>query len=133
MRDTGCGTGPPPPPPPDPPPFVGSGEPLEGSFQGGRYYVLEAADHGEVGVWRRDDDHWVDLLSWTHSDAVQTGGASNQLGVQTIGNTLVFRINGIEVTRQTDAALPSGGGVGIFVGGDGNDVAVDRFSLGPDS
>ncbi len=110
-----------------------NGEPLEGSFQGGRYYVLEAADRGEVGVWRRDDDHWVDLLSWTHSDAVQTGGASNQLGVQTIGNTLVFRINGIEVTRQTDAALPSGGGVGIFVGGDGNEVAVDRFSLGPDS
>jgi hypothetical protein len=109
-----------------------NGEPLDGSFQGGHYYVLEAADGGEVGVWRRDDDRWVDLLSWTHSDAVQTGNTSNQLSVQTIGTTLVFLVNGIEVTRQTDTALPSGGGVGIFVGGDGNEVAVDRFSLGPD-
>jgi hypothetical protein len=107
-----------------------NGEPLEGSFQGGHYYVLEAADGGEVGVWRRDDDHWVDLLPWTHSDAVQTGAASNQLGVQTFGNTLVFLVNGIEVTRQTDTTLPRGGGVGIFVGGDGNEVALDRFSLG---
>jgi hypothetical protein len=106
-----------------------TGEPLEGSFQGGQYYVLEATDHGQVGVWRRDDDRWVDLLSWTHADAVQTGGAANELGVRTIGQTLVFVVNGVEVTRQTDAALPSSGGVGIFVGGDGNEVAVDRFTL----
>jgi hypothetical protein len=109
-----------------------NGEPLEGSFQGGYYYVLEATDRGEVGVWRRDDDHWVDLLSWMHSDAVHPGGDPNQLAVQTIGTTLVFLVNGIEVTRQTDAALPSGGGVGIFVGGDDNEVALDRFSLGFD-
>jgi hypothetical protein len=49
--------------------------------------------------------------------------------VQTLGNTLVFVVNGIEVNRLTDDYLPSGGGVGIFVGGDGNNVAVDRFSV----
>jgi hypothetical protein len=108
------------------------GEPLEGSFQGGHYYVLEATDRGEVGVWRRDDQSWVDLLPWTHSEAVRPDGAPNELSVQTIGTTLVFLVNGIEVTRQTDAALPSGGGVGIFVGGDGNEVALERFSLSPD-
>ena len=36
--------------------------PLDGVNQGGQYYVLEVGDKGEVGIWRRDVDHWVDLL-----------------------------------------------------------------------
>ena len=36
--------------------------PRNGSSQDGRYYVLEVGDKGEVGIWRRDGDHWVDLL-----------------------------------------------------------------------
>ena len=51
--------------------------PRDGSSQDGRYYVLEVGDKGEVGIWRRDGDHWVDLLPWQHSDAVKTGTAPN--------------------------------------------------------
>ena len=52
--------------------------PLDGNNQNGRFYVLEAGDKGEVGIWRRDSDHWVDLLPWQHADAVKTGNATNR-------------------------------------------------------
>src|SRR5207245_8204278 len=38
--------------------------PQEGTRQDGRYYVLEVGDKGEVGIWRREADHWVDVLPW---------------------------------------------------------------------
>ena len=49
--------------------------PRDGSSQHGRYYVLEVGDKGEVGIWRREGDHWVDLLPWQHADAVSPGTA----------------------------------------------------------
>ena len=100
--------------------------PRDGVEQGGRYYVLEAGDRGEVGVWRREGDRWVDLLPWTPSEAVRPGGAANELTARAQGARLTLLVNGVEVAGVEDAALPEGG-VGIFVGGDLNEVAVDRF------
>jgi uncharacterized protein DUF4388 len=100
----------------------------DGSSQDGRYYVLEAGDKGEVGIWRRDGDHWVDLLPWQHSDAVKTDTGTNELVVKAIGNTLSLSVNGAAVASRTDNALASGR-VGLFVGGDGNQVAVSRFTI----
>ena len=100
----------------------------DGVSQDGRYYVLEVGDKGEVGVWRRETDRWVDLLPWQHSDAVKSGAASNELTVRAIGNTLSLIVNGIQVAMRTDAAY-STGRVGLFVGGDGNQVALDRFVI----
>ena len=102
--------------------------PQNGTAQSGRYYVLEAGDKGEVGIWRREGDRWVDLLPWQHSDAVKAGSATNDLTVRAIGTRLSLSVNGTEVATHTDTALTSGG-VGLFVGGDGNRVAVDRFTI----
>src|SRR5207248_11043555 len=96
----------------------------------GHFYVFEISDAGDVGIWRREDDHWIDLLSWTHSDAVRQGTASNDLSVRAIGSELTFTVNGIEVAGQTDENLGAGG-VGVFVGGDANEVALDRFTVRP--
>jgi hypothetical protein len=98
----------------------------DGLSQAGRYYVLEVGDKGEVGIWRRETDHWVDLLPWQRSDAVKPGTASNELTIRAIGNSLNLIVNGVQVATRTDAAYPSGR-VGLFVGGDGNQVAVERF------
>jgi hypothetical protein len=102
--------------------------PQNGTAQSGRYYVLEAGDKGEVGIWRREGDHWVDLLPWQKADAVKPGSATNDLTVRAIGNRLTLSVNGSEVATRTDNVLTSGG-VGLFVGGDGNRVAVDRFTV----
>jgi LPXTG-site transpeptidase (sortase) family protein len=102
--------------------------PADGVQQGGRYYVLEIDDRGRFGVWRRDEDHWIDLLPWTPSEAVQRGTAVNHLAVRASGAQLAFTVNGLEVATVTDATLPSGR-AGIFVGGDFNDVAVERFVI----
>jgi sortase A len=100
----------------------------DGTSQSGRYYVLEVGDLGQVGIWRRDEDHWQDLLPWTSSDAVQTGEATNQLEVWAIGSRLSLVVNGIQVASRTDDALAAGG-VGVFAGGDGNDVALQQFAV----
>jgi hypothetical protein len=103
---------------------------LDGVAQTGKFYVFEVGDRGEVGVWRRDGDTWVDILPWTPSPAVQSGGAPNELVAQARGSQLDFFVNGIQVASGQDAAL-SDGGVGVFVGGDGNDVLLNRFAVQP--
>src|SRR6266540_4239025 len=83
--------------------------PRDGLNQGGRYYVLAAGDRGEVGIWRRDGDRWVDLLPWTRSDAVRPDGAANELMARAIGPRLTLMVNGTEVASLADAALAEGG------------------------
>ena len=96
--------------------------------QSGNFYVLEVSDRGDVGMWRRAEDRWVDVLSWTHSDVVHPGGTTNELSARAVGDQLTLIVNGVEVARQSDSTL-SVGGVGVFVGGDANDVAMNRFSV----
>lgn len=96
----------------------------DGIDQGGRYYVLEVGDRGEVGIWRREEDHWVDLLPWTPSDAVLPGGAANELTVRAIGARLTFLVNGVQVAAAEDSALAAGG-VGAFLGGDANEGLLE--------
>jgi hypothetical protein len=102
--------------------------PRDGKRQGGHYYVLEAGDRGEFGIWRRDGDHWVDLIPWTRTSAVRVGPASNELTAVASGDRFRFMINGTEVANIRDATLRTGT-VGIFVGGDGNEVVVERFAV----
>ena len=101
-------------------------EARDGRNQLGRYYVFEVGDRGDVGVWLRENDHWVDLLPWTPSDAVKPGTASNELTVTATGDRMNFVVNGIPVASQTDTVLRTGG-AGVFVGGDSNQVALDRI------
>jgi Domain of unknown function (DUF4388) len=103
-------------------------ESLDGSNQNGRYYVVEAGDKGEVGIWLRDNDHWVDLLPWQRSDAVRPGTAVNELTVRAVGDQLSLLVNGAQAATRTDATLKAGG-AGLFVGGDGNQVSVDHVSI----
>jgi hypothetical protein len=102
--------------------------PRDGSNQLGRYYVLEVGDKGEVGIWRREGDRWIDLLPWTRSDAVRPGNSSNEVTVKAIGDNLSLSVNGTEVGTRTDDTLAVGN-VGVFVGGDGNSVALDQISV----
>ena len=101
---------------------------LNGTSQGGRYYVFEVGDRGEVGAWRRDDDHWVDLQSWTPSSAVQAGTAENRIEVEARGTQFTFKVNDTVVAQVSDTAL-NAGAVGVFVGGDGNQILLERFSV----
>jgi hypothetical protein len=103
-------------------------QPRDGANQDAHAYVFEAGDLGEFGVWRRDGDHWVDLVPWTRSNVVWSGGSPNDLTVRAIGPRLTFTINGVQVAAVEDDALASGG-VGIFVGGDYNEVALDHFAV----
>lgn len=97
----------------------------DGWNQSGHYYVFEAGDKGEIGVWLRDGDHWVDLLTWTQTPVVNRGTASNELTVTALGDELSFLVNGTPVATQADTLLHDGA-VGIFAGGDDNEVALDR-------
>jgi hypothetical protein len=98
----------------------------DGSNQEGRFYVFEVGDRGELGIWRRDGLAWVDVLPWTASDEIKAG--SNELTVSAVGSELKFLVNGTVVKTVIDTLLQRGG-VGLFVGGDGNSVAVERLSV----
>jgi Domain of unknown function (DUF4388) len=103
-----------------------SPDPLNGINQDASFYVMETGDLGDIGVWRRDGDHWVDLVPWVHSASVRVGGSPNDLTVRAIGDQLTFIVNETEVASVQDNTLEAGG-VGVFVGGDYNEVALDRF------
>jgi hypothetical protein len=105
-------------------------EPPDGVNQALAAYVFEVGDLGEFGIWRRDGERWVDLMPWTKSAAIRTGGSPNDLAVATSGPRMTFSVNGTEVASIQDAAL-SGGRVGVFVGGDMNEVALDHFAIAP--
>ena len=92
----------------------------------GRGIVLEAGDRGEVGIWRRESERWIELLPWTPSEAVRPGAAPNELTVRAIAQRLSFVVNGSEVASAADPTLPEGA-VGVFVGGDLNEVVLERF------
>src|SRR5205807_10022533 len=47
-----------------------------------------------------DTDRWVDLLTWTPTDAIKPGTASNELTVGATGDRLTFLINGIPVASE---------------------------------
>ena len=101
--------------------FPSSGD---GVSQSGSYYVFAAGDRGEFGVWQRDGEQWVEVMPWTASSAVKTGASDNELAVAAVGDSMTFLINGTPVTTQTDTKLKHGG-VGIFVGGDGDQFQVN--------
>jgi hypothetical protein len=104
-------------------------EQRDGADQGGRYYVLEASDRGDVGIWRREVDHWVDLVPWQRADAaIHPGTRANELTAQAIGSHLSLIVNGTTVASVEDPALARGG-VGLFAGGDGNEVLVERLTV----
>jgi len=100
--------------------------PRDGINQGGRFYVLGASDRGEVGIWRRNGDEWVEILPWTPSEAVRPGGAANELTAQATGRLLTLAVNGVQVASRDDPVLQEGT-VGVFVGGDSNQVTIQRF------
>jgi hypothetical protein len=104
-------------------------EQRDGADQGGRYYVLEVSDVGDVGIWRREIDHWVDLVPWQRADAaIHPGTGTNVLTAQAIGSHLSLIVNGITVASVDDASLTAGG-VGLFAGGDGNEVVIESLRV----
>jgi len=102
--------------------------PRDGANQTMSAYVFEAGDVGEFGIWRRDGGHWVDLVSWSPSAIVRPGGSPNDLAVRAVGKRFTFTINGTQVASIDDGVLTAGG-VGVFVGGDFNEVALDHFTV----
>jgi hypothetical protein len=99
---------------------------LDGRSQRGHFYLFEAGDTGTVGVLRRDDDRWVELVPRTTSAAIRPGDAENELSARAIGDRLAFLINGIEVANLADMALTEGA-TGVYLGGDLNQARVQRF------
>jgi hypothetical protein len=105
---------------------AGAGDGLD---QSGQFMVAGVGDRGDVGIWRRDGNEWFDLIPWKASTSVHRGSAANDLRVQVVGDQLRFDVNGTHVASIVAPLLT--GRVGIFVGGDLNQVLVDRLVVQP--
>jgi hypothetical protein len=100
----------------------------DGLNQGGSYLVLEVGDRGEVGVWRRAEDRWVDVLPWTRAASVRPALGENTLAIRAVGARLTMSVNGTEVASTVDAS-PARGSVGVFLGGDQNEALLTRLTV----
>jgi hypothetical protein len=101
----------------------------DGFDQSGEYLVAGVGDRGEVGIWRRDGERWMDIIPWTASPSVRQGSEPNELRVEVVGSYLRFDVNGTRVASVTTPLRT--GRVGLFVGGDLNKVLVDRMVVEP--
>jgi len=101
----------------------------DGRNQAGEYLVLEVGDNGEIGIWQRDQTRWMDVLPWQRSEAVNHDRVPNIISVTTHGETMELQVNSQIVAQVTYDQLPASGGVGIFVGGDLNEVALDWLRI----
>jgi hypothetical protein len=100
-----------------------------GLDQSGQFVVAGVGDRGQIGIWRRDNDQWRDLIPWTDSSSVHPGNAANELTVDVSSSQLRFDVNGVHVA-SLESPLATGR-VGIFVGGDLNEVLVERLVVRP--
>jgi hypothetical protein len=107
----------------------GPADARDGRSQDGQFLVLEVSDEGDVGIWQRDRSRWIDVLSWIHSEAVHVGSEPNELIARSIGSRLQLDVNGTRVADVTYTGLPPQGGVGIFAGGDLNEVVLDWLRI----
>ncbi len=105
----------------------GSGS-RDGSAPSGDFYAFEVGDLGQVGVWRREGDQWVELLPTASSPAVRPGGEPNVLAVHALGPRLDFLVNGVLVATVADPD-PGPGAVGLYAGGAGNEAVVEQLLI----
>jgi hypothetical protein len=103
--------------------------PLDGQAQDGRFLLFEVGDRGEVSIWQRDGARWTAVMAWRHSDAVRPGQAENELKVIGHENQVSFVVNAQQVAGLIYTALPTRGGVGLFLGGDLNEITVTRLTV----
>ena len=101
----------------------------DGRNQSGEFLVAEIGDRGDFGVWQRDQTRWIDVVPWTHSDAVNVDRLPNELSVITHGSALQVQVNGQIVANLSYDRLPAVGGIGVFTGGDLNEVALDWLRI----
>lgn len=66
-------------------------------------------------------------MPWTPNNAVHVDAGENTLTADVLGDRLTFVANGTKIAESL-VGLPEGR-VGIFVGGDGNEVLVDTFRV----
>ncbi|HEV7665748.1 MAG TPA: hypothetical protein VGQ62_19615, partial [Chloroflexota bacterium] len=97
--------------------------------QSGQYLVVEIGDQGDVGIWQREGTRWIDIVPWSHSDAVRVGREPNTMTVTTRNSTIGLAVNGLQIVDVPYSGLPSSGGVGVFVGGDLNEVALEWLRI----
>ncbi len=107
----------------------GSTSERDGRNQSGQYMVLEVGDRGDVGIWQRNETRWIDVMPWTHSDLVHTDRGLNALVVMLRGNTLRFEVNGEAVADMAYDGITPQGNVGLFVGGDLNEVVLEWLRI----
>jgi hypothetical protein len=77
------------------------------------FYYFIVDDSGYFSLGKRLAGEWVDLMSWTASEAIVSGEELNSIGITTTGNELVAFINGQVVGTVSDGSFQSGN-VGMF-------------------
>lgn len=80
------------------------------------FYLFEISSDGYYSVKLMRAGQWVNLITWTESEAIETGtGSQNHIKIVCQGNDFVFSVNDIYLDTVTDQAFPSGN-IGLAAG-----------------
>ena len=99
------------------------------------FYRFEISGDGYFAVQApRESLGWEFLVDWTASPAIHKGREMNALQVECRGATMIFSVNGVELTRVEDARY-SQGDVGLIAGTfyneAGTQILFDNFQVEP--
>ncbi len=79
----------------------------------GNYSLFLISGDGYFGYLRKENGNWVAPFSWTRSEAIRTGNASNRIKVVASGENIEFYANG-SLLGQFEDKNPLAGDVGLW-------------------
>jgi hypothetical protein len=79
------------------------------------FYLFSISSDGMFTVQMLRDDEWIDLVTWTASEAVRPGEETNTLRVECDGTHMRFLVNEELLTEGEDDTFASGS-VGLMAG-----------------
>jgi hypothetical protein len=77
------------------------------------FYSFETSSDGYYRFRKQENDRWSTLMSWTKSDAIYRGQATNVIRVECEGDTFTFFVNGVRLTSFSDSTFGAGD-IGLF-------------------
>ena len=73
------------------------------------YYEFDISNDGYFAIFALLDGEFVPLQDWTPTQSIGSGdGATNQLAVSCVGETLSLAVNGVQLASVTDSRLTTG-------------------------
>lgn len=110
------------------PSFIEYGVAVRISSDGNRYFGFTVTRNGKFSFFRYEDPDFIDLISFTLSDAVKSDTGRNHFKIVVQGNQFGLYINDVWLNTVSDSTLQSGT-IGLFTNNEEPNAKVGFSNL----